>query len=104
MANRKQKNKDLHLAIMWNAGLYLRLSRDDDKFESESISSQREMLLEFVRKNPDIKVYDIYIDDGYSGTNFDRPRFKDMENDLRSKKINCIIVKFYNNIKDKSIE
>ena len=45
MANRKQKNKDQHLAIMWNAGLYLRLSRDDDKFESESISSQREMLL-----------------------------------------------------------
>ena len=79
MANRKQKNKDQHLAIMWNAGLYLRLSRDDDKFESESISSQREMLLEFVRKNPDIRVYDIYIDDGYSGTNFDRPRFKDKE-------------------------
>lgn len=93
MTNRNRKNKDQHLAITWNAGLYLRLSRDDDKYESESISSQREMLLEFVRKNPDIKVYDIYIDDGYSGTNFDRPRFKDMENDLRAKKINCIIVK-----------
>lgn len=85
--------KEQHPSRVWNAALYLRLSRDDDKYESESISSQRELLLDFINSNPDIKVYDIYIDDGWTGTNFDRPEFKRMEADLRAKKIDCIIVK-----------
>ena len=80
-------------AKTWDAGLYLRLSRDDEKFESESISSQREILKRFVEQNSDIKVYDIYIDDGWSGTTFERPEFRRLESDLRAKKINCIIVK-----------
>ena len=85
--------KEQHPSRIWNAALYLRLSRDDDKYESESISSQRELLLDFINSNPDMKVYDIYIDDGWTGTNFDRPEFKRMEADLRAKKIDCIIVK-----------
>ena len=85
--------KEQHPSRIWNAALYLRLSRDDDKYESESISSQRELLLDFINSNPDIKVYDIYIDDGWTGTNFDRPEFKRIEADLRAKKIDCIIVK-----------
>lgn len=78
---------------MWDAGLYLRLSRDDDKFESESISSQREILKRFVEQNSDIRVHDVYVDDGWSGTNFERPEFRRLESDLKAKKINCIIVK-----------
>ena len=104
MINTRKNSKDRSITKKWRAGLYLRLSRDDDKFESESISSQREMLLDFVRRNPDIEVYDIYIDDGYSGTNFDRPRFKDLENDLRAKKIDCIIVKDLSRFGRNSIE
>lgn len=91
--NSAKINRDRSPAKMWDAGLYLRLSRDDDKFESESISSQREILKHFVEQNSDIRVHDIYIDDGWSGTNFERPEFRRLESDLKAKKINCIIVK-----------
>lgn len=91
--NSTKINRDRSPAKMWDAGLYLRLSRDDDKFESESISSQREILKRFVEQNSDIRVHDIYIDDGWSGTNFERPEFRRLESDLKAKKINCIIVK-----------
>ena len=93
MVNYAIKDKDRDPDKIWDAGLYLRLSRDDDKYESESISSQREILKRFVEQNKDIRVYSTYIDDGFTGTNFDRPEFRRMENDLRTKKINCIIVK-----------
>ena len=93
IANYGLNSKDRTLAKRWSAGLYLRLSRDDDKYESESISSQRDILYDFVERNNDIDIYDTYIDDGWSGTNFDRPDFKRMEDDLRAKKIDCIIVK-----------
>ena len=48
--------KEQHPSRIWNAALYLRLSRDDDKYESESISSQRELLLNFINSNSDMKV------------------------------------------------
>ena len=73
--------------------LYLRLSKDDgDKEESESISNQRKILRAFAKENK-IIVYDEYIDDGYSGTNFDRPDFKRMMKDIENKKINMVITK-----------
>ena len=94
MNNIAFKTQDQRAAKQWSAGLYLRLSREDgDKYESDSITSQRELLLDFINRNPDITVFDIYEDDGWTGTNFDRPNFKRMEDDLRAKKIDCIIVK-----------
>ena len=73
--------------------LYLRLSKDDgDKEESESISNQRKILRAFAEENK-IIVYDEYVDDGFSGTNFDRPDFKRMMNDIKNKKINMVITK-----------
>ncbi len=99
------KVKGRNATKTWACGLYLRLSREDgDKFESDSISSQKDILLDYVSKNDDLSVYDIYIDDGYSGTNFNRPRFKDMEDDLRAKKIDCIIVKDLSRFGRNSIE
>ena len=78
----------------WRAGLYIRLSREDgDKIESESVSSQRAMLEQFASARPDIFVHDYYIDDGWSGTDFDRPSFGRMLSDITSKRINCVIVK-----------
>ena len=74
-------------------GLYLRLSKDDDdKDESESITNQRKILRAFAKEN-NYKIYDEYVDDGYSGTNFNRPSFKRMINDIKSKKINMVITK-----------
>lgn len=75
------------------AGIYMRLSQDDEKQgESESIRSQRILLRQFVQEKG-WPVVGEYVDDGYSGTNFDRPSFQRMMADVRSGKINCIITK-----------
>ncbi|MCD8188918.1 MAG: recombinase family protein [Clostridiales bacterium] len=75
-------------------GDYVRLSREDgDKLESDSIRNQKELLAEYHRKHPEMKRVDEYVDDGYSGTDFDRPGFKRMLEDAGKGKINCIIVK-----------
>jgi len=74
--------------------LYLRLSRDDgDKSESNSITSQREILTDYVKKYPELEVHDIYADDGFSGTNFNRPDFTRMMDDIYDGKIQCVLVK-----------
>lgn len=80
---------------IWKAGLYLRLSREDDvvKNESDSISSQRALLNKFIAQNPDIQIDDFYVDDGYSGTNFDRPDFQRMLAKIKTGDIDCVIVK-----------
>ena len=73
---------------------YLRLSREDgDKLESDSIRNQRSLINDFVKQHKEIQLVEEYIDDGYSGTNFDRPAFQRMLEDVKRKKINCIIVK-----------
>lgn len=75
------------------AALYLRLSHDDENVgESESIQNQRVILREYAEKN-NIRVYKEYIDDGWSGTNFNRPSFQSMLHDIELKKINCVITK-----------
>lgn len=79
---------------VWKTAFYIRLSREDgDKAESNSIASQREILKEYLKRCPDMELIDIYSDDGYSGTNFDRPDFCRMMEDVYSGKINCIVVK-----------
>ena len=78
----------------WSAGLYIRLSREDElKGESNSISSQREILREFLKQHPDVIEYDCYVDDGWTGTNFDRPGFQRMMQDIYAGRVNCVIVK-----------
>jgi len=78
----------------WNVAAYLRLSSDDgDKAESNSIGNQREIVKQYISKNKELSNIDYYVDDGYSGTTFDRPDFQKMINDIKDKKINCIIVK-----------
>ena len=68
---------------IYNVGIYIRLSREDDEktYESESITNQKSLLLQYVKEN-NLRVYDIYVDDGYSGTNFDRPGFKRLIDDI----------------------
>lgn len=84
---------------LYDVAVYLRLSRDDNdidgssKTESNSISSQRELIRTFVKSHSDMQIYDIYIDDGYSGSNFERPEFKRMMEDVHAGKVNCVIVK-----------
>lgn len=87
------------------AAMYLRLSRDDSdvgdvtdkdgklKSESNSIGNQRELIRTFIHEQQEIELYDIYVDDGFSGSNFDRPEFKRMICDIEAGKVNCVIVK-----------
>ncbi len=78
----------------WNVAGYLRLSKEDNEnMESNSIVNQRELIEQYIRNKKDLQLVDYYIDDGYSGTNFNRPGFRRLLQDMKNKKINCIIVK-----------
>ena len=90
----KYSNEQTTTTEVYRAALYLRLSREDgDSLESDSIAIQREITNHFLKSKEDIVVFDTYIDDGWTGTNFNRPNFRRMEKDWEDKKINCIIVK-----------
>ena len=78
----------------WDATLYLRLSREDgDKEESNSISGQRDLIRDFMAHHPDLREYAVKVDDGFSGSSFERPAFKEMMADIKAGKTNCVIVK-----------
>ena len=83
-------------SIDFRVGIYIRLSQEDrdKKYESdsESVINQKELLRNYV-KNNNFNLVKEYVDDGYSGTDFDRPAFKEMLEDIKNKKINCVIVK-----------
>ncbi len=82
--------------IDFNVGIYIRLSQEDKdkKYESdsESVINQKELLRDYV-KNNNFNLVKEYVDDGYSGTDFERPGFQSMLEDINNKKINCVIVK-----------
>ena len=76
-----------------NTAFYIRLSREDsNKGESESIITQKKILSQYIYNKPEFILFDIYIDDGYSGTNFERPSFQRMIEDIEKGFINCVIV------------
>lgn len=78
----------------WDTALYLRLSREDgDNKESDSIANQRTLLEQYIQSRPEFRMVDIYTDDGYTGTNFDRPDFRRMMADVDAGRVNCILVK-----------
>ena len=78
----------------YNTALYMRLSRDDESFgDSVSIETQRTVLTQFVREHPEFHVVSEFVDDGWSGTNFERPQFKRMMDEIEAGNINCLITK-----------
>ncbi len=78
----------------YNVAIYCRLSKDDliHNIESSSISTQKSMITKFVNEHFWF-IYDYYIDDGWSGTNFDRPNFQRMMEDINLGNINMVVVK-----------
>ena len=91
LGNKLNKN------AIWNVGIYTRLSREDekeDKFDkqSESIENQIKFLKSYVNSQ-NWNIVKIYTDDGYSGTNFDRPEFKNMISDIENNIINMVVTK-----------
>lgn len=84
----------------YKAAIYLRLSREDgdfscsgEKMESNSISNQRLVIMEFLKKRPEITFVREYCDDGYTGANFDRPDFQKMMEAVQTGEIDCVVVK-----------
>lgn len=74
-------------------GIYCRLSKDDNTgVESNSITNQKLYLTDYVKQRGWV-IYKIYIDEGKSGTNFDRDGFKEMISDIETKRIDCVVVK-----------
>ena len=77
----------------YHAALYIRLSKEDEsEGPSQSVQNQESLLREFVQQHQ-LSVYDTYIDDGWSGTSFDRPAFQRMTADIEAKKVNMVITK-----------
>lgn len=89
-----------YLDKKYYAAIYLRLSMEDGDFsgsgekkESNSIANQRKLIEDYLKHHPEIVSYQEFCDDGYTGTNFDRPDFQRMIALVKQNKINCIIVK-----------
>lgn len=73
---------------------YIRLSREDgDKAESDSIGNQRNILKAYMKDHPELVLKEFYVDDGYSGTTFERPGFRRMMRDVERGAVDCILVK-----------
>ena len=86
--NNHKKNKLFKVAI------YIRLSREDgDKEESSSITNQRAILKRYIEENENFVLVDEYVDDGWTGTNFNRPGFQKLLVDLKTKKVDTVITK-----------
>ena len=81
--------------VSWKVALYIRLSKEDGNDESLSVANQRKILLEYIQKyfEDEYVVVDMYIDDGKTGTDVNRPDFMRMEQDIKDGKVNCVIVK-----------
>lgn len=78
----------------YHTAAYIRLSREDgEKDESDSVINQRHLLLRYIGQQDDLLLYDVYVDDGYSGVTFHRPAFRRMLRDIEKKRVNCVIVK-----------
>ena len=78
----------------YNVALYERLSREDgDRPESDSIVNQQRLLEDYCAHHPDFHIVGHYSDDGYTGTNFDRPAFRRLLSDIEAGTVTCVIVK-----------
>lgn len=100
MARKSRKTTVAEQAVIkpvdkvYRAGLYARISVETErKREADTIGNQLQLLKDYVSEHSDLTVFDIYSDDDISGTDFIRPEFSRMMNDLRDGKIDCIIVK-----------
>lgn len=90
---------EMQESIRYKAAAYTRLSKEDiergkgTKDESNSIKNQKQLILDFAEGKDDIEIVSILEDDGYTGTDYDRPAFQQMLDDIRAGIVNCVIVK-----------
>lgn len=90
-----------HNVSKYKAAVYVRLSKEDvnlsygRKTESNSISNQKQLIFDFLKNKSDIEIVSVRIDDGYTGTNYNRPAFQLMLDDIKAGLVNCVVVKDY---------
>ncbi len=94
------QNKNLDQNIQsYRAAVYVRLSKEDvnpaygRRTESNSISNQKQLIFDFLKSRPEIETVSVRVDDGYTGTNYDRPAFQLMLEDIKAGLVNCVVVK-----------
>lgn len=99
MARKSRKNKETSLLFqtphmkVWWAGLYIRLSVEDNGSRGDSLETQQQIMEAHLALCPDIEVVEVYIDNGVSGQTFERPSFQRLLADVEAGKINCVAVK-----------
>lgn len=96
--SRKQLNQPLSQSrseqtTLYNVAIYARLSVEDNGKDSESIESQVEFLQNYIDNDSTMRMAGIFIDNGFTGTNFMRPEFQRMIDAARNGEINCVVVK-----------
>lgn len=108
MARKSRKNIETSTvcsaALYIRTALYVRLSVEDNKKRGQSIDNQRLVLEDFIAGKPEFVVYNTYIDNGMTGTNFHRPGFQQMLADIEAGHINCVIVKDLSRLGRNSID
>lgn len=94
VSRKQNKNTEILSGNFYKVGVYIRLSKEDERKKlNDSIGSQRSLVLEKVNSLDDVEIVGIYEDKNFSGTNFNRPAFENLIKDIKSKKINCVVVK-----------
>lgn len=92
---RARKNRSLASIRLWRIALYIRLSKEDGHDESLSVANQRKILREFVQNNfeGEYVLVGEYVDDGVTGTDYERPAFQKLLGDIETGTVNCVICK-----------
>ena len=96
MARKSRKNvttEEITAIAAYRAAMYIRLSMEDSLSGSVSVETQQYIIAHFLDRHPEIEPFHTYIDNGLTGTNFDRPAFQSMLSDIESGAVNCVIVK-----------
>ena len=103
--SRKQRLAPMPAPSLYvHVALYIRLSVEDNKKRGCSVENQKLVLNDFLADKPDFVVYDTYIDNGATGTNFHRPGFQQMLSDIEAGHIDCVIVKDLSRLGRNSID
>lgn len=98
-AKRRQQATEIQVpaaeqfSVIHKTAIYARLSREDNLNQSDSIENQLSLLHDYVGNRPYLQLVGTYIDNGYTGTDFDRPEWQKLMEAVRSKEVDCIVVK-----------
>lgn len=88
------QEKVAEVSNTYQTAAYVRLSMEDSgKIDGFSLQNQKDLILSFINEHADLQLYKMYVDNGYTGTQFERPAFDEMMQDMKAGRINCIVVK-----------